>query len=229
MTTGRGSSPPPAGSGGGAAGKVQQAAGQVQHAAGQAQQEATRLGHETAQAGGHTARQAVEQGRQVASEGRQQVRNLLGEASAQARTQAHEQQRRAAESLRSLGSQLRTMADGTEGGMAAEVVRRGADAAQQAAGWLDEREPGTLLREARDYASRHPGAFLAGAAIAGLLAGRLGRALTGGPDGQGGGGGIDTSRAEGFQPAGETPLRAPATPDTAAPLRHGPMGREVGP
>ncbi|WP_446210175.1 hypothetical protein [Micromonospora sp. IBSANI012] len=217
MTTGRES--PPASGDGSRGGTV-----------GQVRQEAGRIGQETAQAGGHTAQQAMEQGRQIASEGRQQARNLLSEASAQARAQAEEQQRRAADSLRTLGSQLRSMADcADQSGMATDVVRRGADAAQQAAGWLDEREPGALVREVRDYASRHPGAFLAGAAIAGLLAGRLGRALTGGQDGQRGGGDTGRYAGEGPPAAARTPLNVPASPGMTAPVRHGPMGHEVGP
>ncbi|KAB1909265.1 hypothetical protein F8279_03870 [Micromonospora sp. AMSO1212t] len=152
------------------------------------------------------------------------MRDLVTDVSRQVQTQAQEQQQRAAESLRSLGTQLRSMADegDDQNGLAAQVVRRGADIADQAAGWLGAREPGDLVREARDYASRHPGTFLAGAAIAGVLAGRLTRALTGGAsdgDGTPPSGGADAEKA----------LRVPPSTGTAAPLRHGPSGTEVGP
>ncbi|MEK8109106.1 phage holin family protein [Micromonospora sp. M12] len=60
---------------------------------------------------------------------------------------------------------------------------------QQAAGWLDEREPGEVLDEVRTYARRNPGTFLAGAAVAGLLVGRLTRGLTAPASGNGQGGG----------------------------------------
>lgn len=190
-----------------------------------ARREAARVGQESKQAAGHVAHEAVEQGKQVASQSGQQARNLVTDVSRQARTQAQDQQQRAVESLRTLGTQLRSMADegADQSGLAAQVVRRGADAAEQAAGWLDSRQPGDLVREVRDYASRHPGTFLAGAAIAGLLAGRLTRSLTGGgPDG----GGTPTSEGAGAEEEG---LQVPRSARGTAPLRHGPSGTEVGP
>ncbi|GAB3951736.1 hypothetical protein GCM10027614_54210 [Micromonospora vulcania] len=46
-----------------------------------------------------------------------------------------------------------------------------------------------MLDDVRTYARRHPGTFLAGAAVAGLLVGRLTRGLTAsGSDGSAGGG-----------------------------------------
>ncbi len=195
----------------------------------QAGREAAGLGQHAAQAAGHVAQEARQQGRHVAAEGRQRARDLVSEVSDQARGQAEQQQQRAAESLRTLGSQLRSMAEGDgQDGLAAQVVRRGADAAEQAAGWLDARQPGDLVREVRDYASRHPGTFLAGAALAGLLAGRLTRALTG--DNAGGGrdgAGMPAGREAG--PADETALQVPPSARAAVPMRHGPFGTEVGP
>ncbi|MEU8084327.1 hypothetical protein AB0B57_12000 [Micromonospora sp. NPDC049101] len=155
----------------------------------QARQEASRVGQQATQAGGQVVHAAAEQGGQVAAEVRQQARQLTGEATGQLRDQAQTQQRRAAASLRDLGQNLGSMAerDG-DSGLAGQVVRRAADAAQQAAGWLDEREPGEVLDEVRTYARRHPGTFLAGAAVAGLLVGRLTRGLTAPPSSNGGGG-----------------------------------------
>ncbi|MEV0396309.1 hypothetical protein [Polymorphospora rubra] len=147
----------------------------------QAQDEATQVGREATHAGGQVAQQAAGQGRQVVAETRRQTRNLAHEATAQMREQAEQQQKRAAGGLRALGSQLESMADSSgQDGVASEVVRRGADAANQAASWLEDREPGAVVQEVRDYARRHPGAFLAGATLAGLLVGRFGRALTSG-------------------------------------------------
>jgi hypothetical protein len=64
--------------------------------------------------------------------------------------------------------------------MAGEAVRRAATVADRAAGWLDERDPGEMLDDVRRYARQHPGMFLAGAAVAGVLVGRLTRNLTSG-------------------------------------------------
>ncbi|PWR08877.1 hypothetical protein DKT68_14115 [Micromonospora acroterricola] len=157
----------------------------------QARQEASRVGHQTAQAGGQVAHAAAEQGGQVAAEARQQARHMAGEATGQLREQARTQQQRAVDGLRDLGQGLNSMAerDG-DSGMAGQVVRRAADAAQRAAGWLDGREPGEVLDDVRMYARQHPGTFLAGATVAGLLLGRLTRGLT-----SAGGGGMSGGQA----------------------------------
>ncbi|TWJ23834.1 hypothetical protein JD76_03977 [Micromonospora endolithica] len=192
--------------------------------AGQARDAAVGVGRDAMEAGSQVSSHAVDQGREVITETGRQARNLVDEAATQARQQAEQQQRRAADGLRALGGQLRSMADdGHQEGLAADLVRRGADAAQQAAGWLDNREPGDLLDEIRDYGRRHPGTFLAGAAIAGLLAGRLGRALSGG---QGGSTGQPAGPPEAHPTEG---LRVPPPAGPRPPLRHGPTGSEVGP
>ncbi|MEH1099675.1 hypothetical protein [Micromonospora sp. CPCC 205561] len=176
----------------------------------QARQEASRVGHQAAQAGGQVAHAAAEQGGQVASEARRQARNLTGEAGTQLRDQAHAQQRRAAEGLRSIGRELGSMAERSEdSGMAGQAVRRAADAAQQAAGWLDEREPGAVVEEVRAYARRHPGTFLAGAALAGMLVGRLTRNLTASGDGAHGVRPSPDGGARGGQPSTPPPAAAP--------------------
>ncbi|WP_406106024.1 hypothetical protein [Micromonospora globbae] len=150
----------------------------------QARQQASRVGQQTAHAGGQIGHTAAEQGREVAAQARYQAQHLTHEATSQLREQARMQQHRAAEGLRGLGRELGSVAERTDSGMTGEVVRRVADAAQRAAGWLDEREPADVLHEVRDYARRNPGRFLAGAAVAGLLFGRLTRSLTSSPDGE---------------------------------------------
>ncbi|GAA2715474.1 hypothetical protein ACFY2R_25680 [Micromonospora olivasterospora] len=147
----------------------------------QARQAASQVGQQTAQAGGLVGHTAAEQGRQVAAQARQEARHLTGEATSQLRDQARTQQHRAAEGLRGLGRELGSMADrGGDSGLAGEAVRRAATAADRAAGWLDAREPGEMMDDVRGYARQHPGMFLAGAAVAGVLVGRLTRNLTSG-------------------------------------------------
>ncbi|MET8349701.1 MULTISPECIES: hypothetical protein [unclassified Micromonospora] len=160
----------------------------------QARQEASRVGQQAAQAGGQVAHTAAEQGGQVAAEARQQARNLTGEATSELREQARSQQQRAVDGLRDLGQGLNSMAeqDG-DSRLAGQAVRRAGDAAQRAAGWLDGREPGDVLDEVRTYARRNPGMFLAGAAVAGLLVGRLARGLT-----SAGGAGMSGGPAAGY-------------------------------
>jgi hypothetical protein len=142
----------------------------------QAREQAAKVGHEAAQSGGQVARKAAGQGRQVVDETGRQARNLVGQASEQLQQQAEAQQKRAADSLRSLGAELQSMASQSEQhGIASDMVRRASGAAEKAAGWLEQREPSDLLNEVRGYARQRPGVFLAGAVVAGLLLGRLTR------------------------------------------------------
>ena len=63
-------------------------------------------------------------------------------------------------------------------GVATDLARQAADKARTAAGWLADRDPGSLLDEVRSFARRKPGTYLAIALGAGVLAGRLTRGLT---------------------------------------------------
>lgn len=162
--------------------------------AGQAQQSSTDVAKEETAGVGHVARDAgrqvagtaTDQARQVAGEASMQARDLLGEAAGHAQEQASAQQRKAAEQMRTLADELHDMAaKASEPGMAADLARQAAGRISDAASWLDKREPGDLVEEIRTFARRRPGLFLAGAAVAGLAAGRMTRGLTAashGPD-----------------------------------------------
>jgi hypothetical protein len=141
-------------------------------------EQAATVGQSAGQAGGQVARTAMDQGREVVRETRTQARNLVGEAGDELRHQASMQQKRAAEGLRSLGTELRSMAGrGEQQGMAGDLVNDASVRAHQAADWLERREPGQVLDEVRQFARRRPGAFLAGALVAGIVVGRLTRSL----------------------------------------------------
>lgn len=119
---------------------------------------------------------ATEQAGQVASEVSSQARQLAGEAKTSALEQTNAQRDKAVTGLRSLGSELSSMADKSdEGGLGAELARQASQRVNSVAEFLDGREPGDLLEEVRSLARRRPGAFLIGAAAAGALAGRLTR------------------------------------------------------
>ncbi|MFI6757971.1 hypothetical protein ACIBF5_02325 [Micromonospora sp. NPDC050417] len=155
-----------------------------------AKQGAAQTGQKVSQAGGALAHSAADQGRDVAHEASEQARQLMGQATSQLREQAEAQQQRAADGLRALGDQLHTMSERTDQpGVATDLVRHAAGRVHQAAHWLDQREPGAVLNDIRDYARRNPGIFLAGAAVAGVLAGRLGRGMSGARDSGGRSGG----------------------------------------
>jgi hypothetical protein len=150
---------------------------------------AAQTGQQVSQAGGALAHNVADQGRDVANEASRQARQLMDQASGQLKEQASAQQQRAADGLRALGTELHAMSERSDQqGMATDLVRHAADRVGQVAQWLDQREPGMVVSEVRDYARRNPGIFLAGAAVAGVLAGRLSKSMSGmqgGGDGQG--------------------------------------------
>ncbi|MFE0531540.1 hypothetical protein ACFW0V_28465 [Micromonospora parva] len=150
--------------------------------------QARQVGSEAAQAGGAVAQTAREQGTEVGREAARQARNLYGEARSQLASQTGEQQRKAAGGLRSLADEMRSMAEqGGQAGPVTELARQAADRVHGVAGWLEERQPGDLITEVRDYARRNPGTFLVGAAVLGVLAGRLTRGISASGDDSGNG------------------------------------------
>jgi hypothetical protein len=141
-----------------------------------ARDQAAQVGRRTSEAGQRVAGTAADQAGQVAQEARRQARDLLGEARGQATEQARNGQQKATEGLRTLASELHQMAEhGDQHGPASDLAQQAADKIGDVAEWLSRREPGELLDELRAMARRRPGAFLLGAAVAGVLAGRLTR------------------------------------------------------
>ncbi|MGZ4596027.1 MAG: hypothetical protein ACXV3V_03800 [Actinomycetes bacterium] len=119
---------------------------------------------------------AASEAKNLAGEARRQASDLTREVGNQLNEQASTQKDRATGGLRSLGAELQSMAQqGDQRGMASDLAEQAAAKAHELAGWLEQREPGTLLDEVRQLARRKPGAFLLGAAAAGVLAGRLTR------------------------------------------------------
>ena len=74
---------------------------------------------------------------------------------------------------------------GGQSGVATEVARQAAQRAHGLADHLDRHEPAELLDQVRAYARRRPVAFLAGAAVLGVLAGRMTRGLASSDNGSG--------------------------------------------
>jgi cell division septum initiation protein DivIVA len=148
-------------------GKADAAKGAAQDVAGDAKDKAASV-----------AGTAKEQASNVASEATDHAKQLYSQASDTLKEQAAGQQERAAGGLRSLGEQLGRMADNDdEQGIAAKVVRDLSNRAGSAAGYLENRDPGSLLDEVKSFAAKRPGTFIALAAGAGILAGRLTKAL----------------------------------------------------
>jgi hypothetical protein len=143
-----------------------------------AKDEAAEVARTAAHGGGQVADTVGEQANRVASETARQARNLLREGKGQLAGQARDAQRKAASGLHALADQLDGMAEKSDGdGTVPEVARQASERARTVASWLAEREPGDLLDEVRRFARRKPGVFLAGAALAGVVVGRLTRGV----------------------------------------------------
>jgi hypothetical protein len=131
---------------------------------------------EVGAAGQRVADTASDQASRVTQEARTQARDLFGQAREQATEQVRGAQKNAADGLRSLAGELHEMAEGGDRrGPASDLAGAAADRVGELAEWLGRREPGDLVEEVRRLARRRPGAFLFGAAAAGVLAGRLTR------------------------------------------------------
>ena len=151
-----------------------------------AKDQAGQVGQTAAQAGGQVAQAGREQAQNVVGEARQQARDLVGEARLQVRDQAGTQKGRAVDGLRTLAAELDQMSlQGGQSGVATEVARQAAQRAHGLADHLDRHEPAELLDQVRAYARRRPVAFLAGAAVLGVLAGRMTRGLASSDNGSG--------------------------------------------
>jgi hypothetical protein len=89
--------------------------------------------------------------------------------------------------------------------------------AHGAADWLEQRQPGDLVDEARSFARQRPGTFLIGAAVVGVLAGRLTRGAVAAhsEDGASGATAVDTARPT--RDASNPPIPAPVEQYEAAP------------
>lgn len=136
------------------------------------------LKHEAGAAGHRVADTAKHEARGVASEAKYQVRNLADRVGSEVRSQASTQQHRAAGGIRDVGSQFSEMAaTSTQSGVARDLVETVGSRADRVAAWLDQREPQDLLDEVKRFARRRPGVFLAIAAGAGVVIGRLTRGL----------------------------------------------------
>jgi hypothetical protein len=138
--------------------------------------EAKNVGQSAAQAGSQVASTATDQAKNVVQETQRQAQDLLQQGRSQVRDQALTQQHKAAEGISSLASQLRGMADGTSDGApgpARDLIQQASGKLEELGDWLQSHEPADMLEEVRSFARRKPGTFLIGAAVAGVLAGRL--------------------------------------------------------
>lgn len=175
-----------------------------------AKDQASQVKDSAASAASSVTETAKDQAASVVSDAKNQAGNLLHQTRDEVTSQASTQQQRAAGGLRSLSDELHSMADRSDAdGPATSLARQAADRVSTAAGWLEDREPGEVLSDVKRFARQRPGAFLAIAAGAGVLAARLARGLTADSDGA-------SSATNAPSAAGTNAYRSPRT--AAAPL-----------
>ncbi|MFE8911097.1 hypothetical protein [Streptomyces globisporus] len=141
---------------------------------------------------GDVAGTAKEQTADVAGEATARAQDLVSELRSQLEEQARSQTQRLAGNVRRLADDLHDMSRQSDSdSSAASAVRQIANRGHQAASRLEDRGPGGLLSDLQDFARRRPGAFLAGAALAGFATARLAK---GAKSGDGGGEGPASTR-----------------------------------
>ncbi|KRF40981.1 hypothetical protein [Terrabacter sp. Soil810] len=188
--------------------------------------EAKSVASDAADSSRHVAETAASGAKDVMSEATTQLRQLFEQVRGELDDQASSQGQRAVGGLRSLADELRQMASSSsQPGVAGEVVGQAAHRASSAADWIENRQPGDMIEELRSLARRRPGAFLLGAAVLGVVGGRLTRGLTG--DGSGSSGTPASLRSASSAGPATTPLGtggpAPATvPPSESPVRSEP-------
>jgi vacuolar-type H+-ATPase subunit E/Vma4 len=159
---------------GGAPGAEQPQSGTVDTA----KNEAGEIAGSAKQEAGHVVETAKSEATSVAQETKRQAKDLYAQTQTELKEQAATQQQRVADGLRSIGEELRSMANSAdEPGVASDLVSQVSTRLTSVAGWVGDRDPGSLLNEVKSFARRRPGAFIGVAALAGLAAGRLTRAL----------------------------------------------------
>ncbi|MBX0300945.1 hypothetical protein K2F54_13275 [Cryobacterium sp. 1639] len=129
-------------------------------------------------AGQHVAGVAKDELHKVGSETKQQAKDLYRQTQGELKDQAAAQQQRVASGIRSLSDEFGSMAEKSETqGVASDLAHQAATRAAGVADWLEQRDPAALLNEVKSFARRRPGVFIAIAAVAGVVAGRLTRSV----------------------------------------------------
>jgi uncharacterized protein YjbJ (UPF0337 family) len=161
---------------------------------------------------------AKEQAGQVVSDVREQTRQMADQTRTQLSGQVTGQRDKAVGSIRSIGDELHSLASGEGGqsGIVSQLAREGSDMTHKVADFIEQREPAELLDEVRSFARRKPGTFLIGAALAGVVVGRLTRGVVANRQGDQDSSGSSGSRGIGY--TGTSPSSYLGTPVDTAPV-----------
>lgn len=121
---------------------------------------------------------AKQQAAGVAGEARTQAKDLMGQVRLQLREQAQSRSHSLASGLHRMSDDLMEMSRNARSGSGvAGAVRQIAKGGDQVATRIESRGPEGLVGDLQDFARRKPGAFLAGAALAGFAVARAGKGV----------------------------------------------------
>lgn len=128
--------------------------------------------------GGDVAAVAKDELAKLTQEARGHAQDLWSQASSQLRDQVDTGRHQLAELLQSLTDELgELVSNTTQSGPITSLAKQAHHRGGELSHWLANTEPADLLTEIRRFARRRPAAFLGGAALAGVLVGRLSRGL----------------------------------------------------
>ncbi|MEU6809695.1 hypothetical protein ABZ920_11955 [Streptomyces sp. NPDC046831] len=151
--------------------------GRLQHTGETAKEQASATAGQAKQAAGQVAQTAAEQARAVAGEVRQQAGTVLDEVRGRAMSEVEGQTRRAAGALRQWSDDVAGLAENAQSDSPARsLATQVAESGHRAADYLEKQGVEGMVSDLRGFARRRPGAFLGGALLAGLAAGRLAKA-----------------------------------------------------
>src|SRR5215207_4139192 len=126
--------------------------------------------------GAHVADTAKDEAKQVADEAKAKAMDLLDQTKSQVDQQSRTQMQALAAKLDELCGELDEMvSNSTTHGTVTDIARQLSDRTRALSTRLADREPTDLLEDVRGFARQRPGTFLVGAAVAGVVAGRLTR------------------------------------------------------
>jgi hypothetical protein len=154
-------------------------AGRVQQTGQTAKEQASAVSAQTGQAVGEVAGTAAEQAKAVAVEARAQAGGAIRDLRQRLVGESKGQVERLAGTVRQWADDLAGMAENASGDSPARsLAAQAAGQGHRAADYLDKNGAEGLVGDLQNFARRRPGAFLGGAALAGLMVGRLAKAGT---------------------------------------------------
>lgn len=209
--------------------------------AGTASEKGKEVAHTAADQAKGVAAEARSQAGTVVEEARTQARQVMGTAGSELQNQLADRLQTASGGARDTAGQLRALAEGRveEAGQVGDLARKAGDQLERLADRADELGVQGVVDEVSEFARRRPVAFLAGAAAAGFLVGRLARAGKDASDGGSGqsspaltdrSGTVDLTSPEPVVSAGYDPTLSTTpgiTPGATVPASAGP-GSPVG-